>query len=296
MLRIQTISAFFLVLLSACSLASDQNNKRTSHTDIRLQKLFQASLFHHYDIEVGAPSLYDYSPFGGDEAVFLHRIAEVVGSPKPSSHKQLKEIANLYIDYCLQLKNIVSTVSLPPGTYNVPDIQKIIQKYAANPREMTQSTGDLDSLIQNSFNQAELWEGIEVTHQHLDMLKALHWNIEYQGRRIFSLDLGQEASIREEMVRLLVKELHNYFSDPQNKGMRFNVPVVAGEVKTPYGNRNYYYWDLLDKDVLEIAPNGLFDQRNKRYLFSELQTKQIDKLQYELSLALQAMALYGEFK
>ena len=295
MYYIKAIAIVGLFLLTACNAVTDQNIKNQANM-IELQKLFHASLFHHYDIEVGAPSLYDYSPFGGDETVFLYRVAEIVGRPKPASKQELKIIANLYIDYCLNLKRLISNADLALGTYKVPDIQKIIRKLAdVDPKDTEQSLIELSNLIDGNFKDLELWEEFEVTQAHLNMLNALNWNIEYQGNRIFSLGFDEETAIREKMVSVLTEVLHDYFLNSENQGSRFNVPVVAGEVKRPYGDSTYYYWDLQDQGILSTVPDGALDERNQRKLFSDQQTQHIDRLQYEPSLTLQAIALYGEF-
>jgi len=116
------------------------------------------------------------------------------------------------------------------------------------------------------------------------MLKKILWNIDYNWNKLFNIE--KIAANRSKLISKIL-ELHAH----NTADKRLNVPVICAEPKRPYGDRTYYYWDLEDIGNIFIAA-GELSAKHKRKLFSESQILKIDKLQYELSLTLQAMVFY----
>lgn len=251
-----------------------------------LSELLKHSFFHHQDIETGAPALYSYAPLGNKNPIFVFAIADILGLKKPESENDVKNIANYYIDYCINFPSIIKHIKFSIASYAVPDIQKIIHGFINQYSE--KSVTYIEQAISDNFRKKQYLEKITVTELHLTMLYNFHWQIEYNHERISTLEISNKE--RENLVELLVS-LHSWAL--KKEGERFNIPIICADPKRPFGNRVYYYWDLEDLNIPTIKADGEYDKETGRRLFSNNKKLEIDQIKYESSLVLQAISWYA---
>lgn len=220
-------------------------------------KLFKALLFHHLDIEIGAPTLYNYAPFGGRQMVFLNRVAEILELPKPKSTEDIISLTQCYIQYCVDLPEIIRQANISEGSYKVPDIQSLIQSFL-NQMTEDQAVKKLDAAIANNFKDDEYLESVKLTASHFKILRKLNWHVEHNYHYFSCLEACK-------LTPLMLREIpiiHQHSVAQENRTLRFNIPVPVVNPKYPFGD------DLPE----EYSP----------------------KVQKELALALQALAWFSD--
>ena len=266
--------------------------------------LFRHALYAFYPVEGGAFQLFPYAPFGSRKPL-LDRVAELLNLPAPRDEVELRRLAAVYLRFCAAFPDLVRQVRLQPGVWLVPEVDAAMRELDD---AITSAAGeeDPDPLIRpyldafnkaldDSFEQYREEETIDVTDLGMAQTPALAVDI---AQEFFVLVPGVELHecgetlISAELLERVLDADRAIREDPE---LYIEYPVPAGNGKRPYGDRNYYYWDLEDAGVPGAKAGGEWDPDNGRRAFSPEQEEDLNRRQARQYRVMQALSLHGAF-
>ena len=235
-----------------------------------------AALVRNTCCEVGAP----WVSFGGKEPSLLNKIADVLKRSRPETIEEAAAFAEIYLEFYKQFRHLVESTALAPGTYSVVNVDlacnTILQE---GPKE--QAFDNYLKIDAGILSDRRFKVPVTVLPVHLRMLKALYWR------------WPQTIPTKE---ALLIKHADCAALSPDSDWECFPAwPLIGAEDKRPYGDRTYYFWDLEDLGILEIAPEGSVHSNSGRKLFTEVQEAQIQKWHDRLVLVLQVILQHARW-
>jgi hypothetical protein len=275
-------------ILTGCN--SEQSQPMVSSLAASL-KLYRKTLFSFYGMESGTFMTMPWGPFGGVSPL-LSRIAELLEMKNPATESEMVVLAEIYLAWCADFRDITRNMRLSPGVYSVPDVVRGWNAVDEHEGDADQSyyIQSFHAALNNGF--ADYAQDFEVTQAHLAMLQSpqMIYRLEYDWQ-YFGNPLDFKSEMNNKAVQFLVDRHKKDTAKPDDF---YEQLILCGDGKRPYGDRTYYYWDLEDAGIFKA--DAEMDQQAQRRLFSDESQARIDKLQSELYRVLQALALYGVFE
>jgi hypothetical protein len=241
--------------------------------------LFKNALFMHYGVEAGTLALSSLTPFGGNVPP-LSRIAQLLNQKLPESDEEIKALIEIYLRFFEEMHATVNLLSLAPGIYAVPDNLLVGKVWNWNSEDPKGFSRYMMQAVETNFKNFRT--EINVTETHLAMLKNGTWQIEWQYS-ILNIEDDKDDIINELLVT---------HKEVLKTNLLYEYPTVCGDGKRPYGDLTYYYRDLEQLQITGIKADGP-EKDDYGLLFSISEQQRIDKIQNELYLVAQALALYG---
>lgn len=263
--------------------------------------LFRHALYNFYPVESGTFQMFPYAPFGSRKPL-LSRIAEILKLPDPATEAERRRMAGIYLHFWKDFPGLVRQARLKPGTYDLPGVDKAWEQMsdATDEAEKANDKARVDSLrkefasvIDTGFADRKKTFKITALHLALAQTPLLRVNAELGYYPLVrDLEMQETGFISDKLLDMILEIDGEIRKNPDGF---VPLPTLTGNGKRPYGDLNYYYWDLEDAGVAGLRAEGEEDKGNKRRIFSAAQEAALDKALSELPLVMQALSLYGTF-